>query len=480
MRGAILVFMLAGCARSSDKGAESARAEPEVVVEPKDESRDEAIRITNEAVEATSRGEFELAEKLVEKAVHVDPANHTAWSTLGQLYEHRRDFESAANAYSQAVALNGDDASYHYRLGKAYWNSSPTANRAQAQAALERAVQLNENHDHAHYYLGLVYQAQGEPALAARAWTRAVAIAPSFGRPYQHLGSLYIRWNKFDEARSVLDEGRSRVTVTTDLAGILYHLGIAHAGLRESKAAIWAYSKSLEFEPGNMDALRQRGFAYAELGDSNHARQDLSAFVASSGGSSFQLQAARSRLARMQSKASRNITKPPVYEPTSKGGMPGIPKFEVPVMIGDAHQAGEMLVQGTQYLETKIKVHGAIVWIYDCAEDLRTLGMSKKVLKRLLREHPERCNRPHMHLADDRNAKFAQRIEVVELPRKPRPDELRALPQEMLNTWPEVPKLRVGDEVIVTGRWARQSPRGFQNSHGLLVYESVEPAKPRP
>jgi hypothetical protein len=67
---------------------------------------------------------------------------------------------------------------------------------------------------------------------------------------------------------------------------------------------------------------------------------------------------------------------------------------------------------------------------------------------------------------------------VVENPRPPRPDEIKNGDEEMVKemqaAFDAVPEFKVGDEVVVTGKWELKSPRGFSDSDGLLVFESIE------
>jgi hypothetical protein len=167
---------------------------------------------------------------------------------------------------------------------------------------------------------------------------------------------------------------------------------------------------------------------------------------------------------------------PAAKAPAEPITMPEVPDFEVPAMVGDAHRVREMVVQGNPLLDKKVKVRGYIVWIYDCAAAIRTPGMSEKKLRKILREHPENCTRPHFFLADTPKAPEADRIMVVEVPRPIRPDERRVLPKDVVDNWPKVPTLKLGQKVVVSGTWALTSPRGFRDSNGLLVYESIAPA----
>ena len=155
--------------------------------------------------------------------------------------------------------------------------------------------------------------------------------------------------------------------------------------------------------------------------------------------------------------------------------MPAVPTFDMPSPNPDGtHPVREMRLKGNEFLDTEVRVKGYIVWDYDCATAIRTPDMSDRDVQQLLREHPERCERPNFYLGDSPDTPPEQGVWVVEVPRPPRPDERRALPPQELRDWPEVPEYEIGDHVIVTGDWALRSPAGATRSEGLLVYESIE------
>jgi hypothetical protein len=157
-----------------------------------------------------------------------------------------------------------------------------------------------------------------------------------------------------------------------------------------------------------------------------------------------------------------------VQETSVKLDLPPVPAFQMPAANPDGtHSVAEMRLR-------EVRVKGHIIWIYDCATAIRTPDMNDKELERLLREEPERCERPNLYLGDAPTTPTDKGIWVVEVPRAPRPDELKTLPKEVLKEWPEVPKYATGDQVILTGTWAVRSPKGFANSDGLLVYGKLE------
>jgi hypothetical protein len=159
--------------------------------------------------------------------------------------------------------------------------------------------------------------------------------------------------------------------------------------------------------------------------------------------------------------------------------LPAVPDFKMPKPNPDgSHPVAEMRLKGNAYLDTEVKVKGVVLWIYDCATAVRTPEMSEDDVKKLLETQPDRCTRPHFVMGDTRESKTERGIMVVEYPRPLRKDEKKALDKEIIKEREAalalLPAFKVGDEVMVTGKWALKSPLGFQSSDGLLVYQTME------
>jgi tetratricopeptide (TPR) repeat protein len=250
-------------------------------------------------------GEYSAAERAFDQAVVTKPDNHDAWYNLGQTRERLKKFKEAADAFGQAVKYRPDAPMYHYRLGKALIGNSACepgtgSNTEMARTHLEESVKLEDRLHKAWYCLGQVYSARGEPKKAAEAWTRSASLNPFDGEPFTALGKLYIKWDKLAEAISVLDQGRVNVKDPTDQGELLYSLGLAYEKQGNLDKAIENYTAAIDKSTGDLDARRQRGFAYAAKGDKDKAKADLEAFVKAGGGNNaFELQTANERLLRM-------------------------------------------------------------------------------------------------------------------------------------------------------------------------------------
>ncbi|MCP4446709.1 MAG: hypothetical protein GY811_15385 [Myxococcales bacterium] len=168
-----------------------------------------------------------------------------------------------------------------------------------------------------------------------------------------------------------------------------------------------------------------------------------------------------------------------VMETSIKLDLPPVPDFVVPKPNPDgSHSIAELRLNGKSFLDTEISAKGTILWIYDCATAIRSPEMTDKDLKKILETEPERCTRPHFIIGEDASTKTERGIQVVEYPRAIRKDKKSALPDEriaeMEAALAALPEFKVGDEVRITGQWTLDSPKGFHNSDGLMVYGGME------
>jgi tetratricopeptide (TPR) repeat protein len=131
---------------------------------------------------------------------------------------------------------------------------------------------------------------------------------------------------------------------------------------------------------------------------------------------------------------------------------------------------------------SEIKVTGYVTWIYDCADALAAghPRASRAELVQLVDEDPRQCERPRFYLGDARTTSRDASITVVDVPRRPAKPERDSLSRAELDVWPAVPRLAVGDYVVVTGTWGTESHHGERNTSGLLTYKALQHAAPAP
>ena len=107
----------------------------------------------------------------------------------------------------------------------------------------------------AHTFRGWGYSAQGRLEEAIAECKEAIAVDPSFGNPYNDIGSYLIRLSKLEEAVSWLE--RAKVAPRYEPRHFPYlNLGRLYAGLGQLRNATEQFEGALRFDPGNEFALR--------------------------------------------------------------------------------------------------------------------------------------------------------------------------------------------------------------------------------
>lgn len=168
----------------------------------------------------------------------------------------------------------------------------------------------------------------------------------------------------------------------------------------------------------------------------------------------------------------------PAAPPAGKAAPPAVPRFELPPGEPGFRSLRELRVRGDRLLGTEVTVKGYITWIYDCAKQIAKPKETPAQVQKRIYDDQTICERPKLYLGPAKDTPSDRAIWVVEVPRPPTKREREVLPKDELAKWPAVPKFALGDHVAVTGTWELQTPRGDGNSDGLLIFKSIQPAKP--
>jgi hypothetical protein len=159
---------------------------------------------------------------------------------------------------------------------------------------------------------------------------------------------------------------------------------------------------------------------------------------------------------------------------SEKLDLPGVPAFDLPTPNSDGSKSvKELRVKGKKFLDQEVTVKGYVTWAYDCPTAIRTEKMSDADVQKLIEEDPTKCERPKFYLGDEPSTPPEKSLWVVDVPRPPNKLEKERLPKEEIKNWPAVPPYKVGDEMVVTGRFVLSSPHSERNSDGLIVYEKL-------
>jgi tetratricopeptide (TPR) repeat protein len=98
-------------------------------------------------------GDSEFSEKLMKRAIEIDPAMYMAQNYLGVLLLKKWRIEEAAEYIRAALSTKIDFAESYNSLGNVYWQSLSIDN---AEANYRKAIELKPEYPEAHHNLGLL------------------------------------------------------------------------------------------------------------------------------------------------------------------------------------------------------------------------------------------------------------------------------------------------------------------------------------
>ncbi|MCC7175530.1 MAG: tetratricopeptide repeat protein [Bryobacterales bacterium] len=153
----------------------------------------------NTGMEAMKANQFQAAVDAFTKASEVDPKQNAVWGQLAEAYsslaqqktgaEQQQILEKSLEAFQRAMELKPDDAAYHnnYALVLVRAKKLP-----EAQAALEKAAQLDPPNAGKYYYnLGAVMMNTGQMDAAGEAFKKAISLTPNYAAAWFQYG-LYL------------------------------------------------------------------------------------------------------------------------------------------------------------------------------------------------------------------------------------------------------------------------------------------------
>jgi cytochrome c-type biogenesis protein CcmH len=119
----------------------------------------------------------------VEDHIARNPDDGRGWEVLAPVYMRLGRYDDAVRAWRNAVRLNGSNATREVNLGEAEVAANNGIVTANAKAAFERALALDEKNIMARFYMGMAANQDGRHADADKIWRELLAGAPP-GAPW--------------------------------------------------------------------------------------------------------------------------------------------------------------------------------------------------------------------------------------------------------------------------------------------------------
>ncbi len=163
------------------------------------------------------------AEPFLQKAVALEPDSSMANTTFGMVKMRQKKFDEAKNYFEKAISENQKNhlALYNYafllsREGRdefGYVQSFAPEKAAKMRQLLKKAIEVNPSFTESYELLAFVNYVNNEELDEAIAYLRkALQYQPGNQRYAIRIGEIYMRQNKFDEAKNIAE----KIASTTD------------------------------------------------------------------------------------------------------------------------------------------------------------------------------------------------------------------------------------------------------------------------
>jgi tetratricopeptide (TPR) repeat protein len=210
------------------------------------------------------------AEAEARRVLRIDAGAVEAHTLLGIILASRGNANSeAADALSQAIALNPNSVDAQFYLGRVQYAMKDYAGSTKS---LRAAVKLNPGHSEARFFLGTVLELAGDSNAAMLEYQELLKLDPDSVMGQLGLGALLVKQGKIDEALVALNRA-----VSLDGKEFEAHWALGRAlSLKERYAeAADSFQKAVTLAPARADAHYQLGLALKRLGRADEANREF-------------------------------------------------------------------------------------------------------------------------------------------------------------------------------------------------------------
>jgi tetratricopeptide (TPR) repeat protein len=205
------------------------------------------------------------AEGLYRQVLAFDPNHADALHMLGVLAYQAGRPEAAVDLIGRAIALHGDNPSFHNNIGEAL---RYLGRLDEAIAHFTTASELDPSAPEGQMNLGNALKQQGHLDQAIARYRRALELKPDYAEAYLNLGVALMEEGKLGEAA---DQYRRALAVNPNFPEALMNLAIVLQRRGEFAQAVAHYRRALELRPHYTAAHFNLGNALLERGNLTEA-----------------------------------------------------------------------------------------------------------------------------------------------------------------------------------------------------------------
>jgi tetratricopeptide (TPR) repeat protein len=228
---------------------------------PRNEKAEKIHILFTLALREYNAGRMAEVERACLQILSIDVRHADGLYLLGMAGFRTERFELAERMIRRAIAVNPKQPFYHSNLG----NALRAQNKLdEARGSFERAIEIDPNNHESCYNLGNILLTQKKHDEAAASYKRALAIKPGYVDALCNLGAVYRQQNKLDEA---IDCFERALALKSDHPDLCCNLGDAlHGQGKVEQAVVW-YKRTLVLDSNHYKACNCLCNANFDLGN---------------------------------------------------------------------------------------------------------------------------------------------------------------------------------------------------------------------
>ena len=204
--------------------------------------------------------QFAEAEKLIRRAVEINPENATAHLNHGRVFRALKRHEESLTSYDRVLTLEPENLEALLNRGAALVD---LGRRDAALTSYDAVLALKPDHREAQVKRCRVLSATGRHHEALAGYDRVLEKSPDDHDAWFNRGLVLAALTQYAEALSSYDRA---LALSPESADVLNNRGVVLARLGRETEALSSYERAIAVNAGNADAHNNRGALLADLG----------------------------------------------------------------------------------------------------------------------------------------------------------------------------------------------------------------------
>ncbi|HUE46204.1 MAG TPA: sulfotransferase [Aestuariivirgaceae bacterium] len=229
----------------------------------------DAMLLVEAAVVEGQLGDFRTAERMLEKALKIEPDNADAWYNLGQVARERNVLERAVRLFRKALALDPQFPNAAYGLGEALYVQEKAE---EALPWLDAAVRMSPDDAEIIHVRALTLDRLGRDREAREAYQQVLRLQPDHVNANLNMAALMARTADPLESLALLDRVEALGGVPP--AGYAVAARLLHF-IGEDERALAYVEKAMQTGGNNVHAMLTHADILSDAGDFDSAEAEL-------------------------------------------------------------------------------------------------------------------------------------------------------------------------------------------------------------